>query len=52
MTKPVLLITRRLPAPVEARACRDYDVRLNEADTPTTPSGIVQSAAGADAIMV
>jgi hypothetical protein len=29
MAKPVLLVTRRLPAAVEARAARDYDARLN-----------------------
>ena len=34
MGKPVLLITRRLPPAVEARAARDYDARLTASDTP------------------
>ena len=51
MTKPVLLITRRLPAAIEARAARDYDVRINQADTPTTPADIVARAQGVDAIL-
>ena len=29
MAKPVLLLTRKLPAAIEARAARDYDARLN-----------------------
>ena len=51
MTKPVLLVTRRLPASVEARASRDYDARLNAEDTPTTPASILAGAQGADAIL-
>ncbi|MGG5807779.1 2-hydroxyacid dehydrogenase [Falsiroseomonas sp. CW058] len=34
MAKPVLLITRKLPPAIEARAARDYDARLNAADDP------------------
>ncbi len=34
MPKPVLLITRRLPPAIEARAARDYDARLNSDDAP------------------
>ena len=30
--KPVLLITRKLPDAVEARAMRDYDAILNTSD--------------------
>jgi lactate dehydrogenase-like 2-hydroxyacid dehydrogenase len=32
MPKPILLLTRRLPDAIEARAARDYDARLNNAD--------------------
>ncbi|MDB5412043.1 MAG: D-glycerate dehydrogenase [Rubritepida sp.] len=39
MTKPVLLITRKLPAAIEARAQRDYDARLNPMDEPWFRSG-------------
>jgi len=34
MAKPVLLLTRKLPPAIEARAARDYDARLNSADEP------------------
>ena len=49
--KPVLLITRRLPPAVEARAARDYDARLNPDDHPATPASILAGAQGADALL-
>jgi lactate dehydrogenase-like 2-hydroxyacid dehydrogenase len=51
MTKPALLVTRRLPSMVEARARRDYDARLNLDDTPRTSAEIVRLAQGAAAII-
>ena len=51
MAKPVLLITRRLPPAIEARAARDYDARLNPDDAPRTGAEIVRLAAGADAVL-
>lgn len=51
MTRPALLVTRRLPEAVEARAMHDYDAVLNLADTPTTPASILAGAAGKDAIL-
>jgi lactate dehydrogenase-like 2-hydroxyacid dehydrogenase len=32
MAKPVLLVTRKLPEAIEARALRDYDAHLNQQD--------------------
>ena len=29
MTKPILVVTRRLPPAIEARAAQDYDARLS-----------------------
>lgn len=49
--RPVLLVTRRLPPAVEARARRDYDARLNPEDR-LLGSGLVQAAAGAEALLV
>ena len=49
MAKPVLLVTRRLPPAVEARAAADFDARLTLSDVPITD--IVARAAGADAIL-
>ena len=51
MSKPVLLVTRRLPGAVEARAARDFDARLNVADTPRSGADVVRLSAGADAIL-
>jgi hypothetical protein len=34
MPKPVLLVTRKLPPAIEARAARDYDAHLNPEDAP------------------
>jgi lactate dehydrogenase-like 2-hydroxyacid dehydrogenase len=39
MAKPVLLVTRKLPEAIEARAARDYDVRLNPQDEPWSTDG-------------
>ena len=51
MTKPVLLITRRLPPDVEARAARDFDARFNAEDTPRSSADVIRLAAGADAVL-
>jgi lactate dehydrogenase-like 2-hydroxyacid dehydrogenase len=49
MPKPVLLVTRRLPAAVEDQAKRDYDARLTASDTPIMD--LAARAADADAIL-
>ncbi len=51
MSKPVLLVTRKLPPAVQARAARDYRAILNTDDVPTTPASILAAAEGADAIV-
>jgi len=51
MAKPILLVTRRMPAPVEERAQRDYDARLNAEDRPLTAAEIVERARSAPAIL-
>lgn len=49
MTKPALLITRRLPQAIEALAARDYDASLTPSDTPIPD--LVARAQGADAVL-
>lgn len=49
--RPRLLLTRRLPDAVEARAQRDYDARLNPDDTALSGADIAAAAAGMDAIL-
>src|ERR1700738_113289 len=51
MTKPVLLVTRRLPPAVEGGAARDYDARLTPAEAPPTGADILRLARGATAIL-
>ena len=51
MAKPVLLVTRRLPHAVEARAARDYEARLTASDTPIASAEIIARAQGAEAVM-
>jgi lactate dehydrogenase-like 2-hydroxyacid dehydrogenase len=49
MTRPVLLVTRRVPDATEARAARDYDARLNQEDTGRTGEDVVRLATEAEA---
>ena len=51
MARPVLLITRRVPPAIEARAARDYDARLNRTDTPHTTADLLRLAEGANAVL-
>jgi lactate dehydrogenase-like 2-hydroxyacid dehydrogenase len=51
MTRPVLLVTRRLPPAIEERASRDYTVRLNAEDAPRTAADILRLAQGVDAVL-
>jgi len=51
MAKPILLVTRRLPAAAEARAARDYQARLNPEDVPRSGADIVRLAQEAAAIL-
>lgn len=51
MAKPVLLVTRKLPPAIEARAAAEFEARLNPDDTPTSPEDILLMSQGADAIL-
>ena len=51
MSKPVLVVTRRLPPAVEARASRDYDARLNAVDAPLLGEALLARADGAAALL-
>lgn len=50
-TKPVVLVTRKLPQAVEDRLARDYNPRFNTEDRVYTSDELVELAAGADAII-
>ncbi|WP_170760603.1 2-hydroxyacid dehydrogenase [Ruegeria lacuscaerulensis] len=49
--KPVLWLPRRVSDATVARARRDYEVILNEADTPGTADEIILMSASVDAMM-
>ena len=49
MPRPVLLVTRRLPPAVEARAAAAFNARLTPSDLPMLD--VVARAQGADAIL-
>lgn len=51
MARPILLVTRRLPDAVEARAARDYDALLNPHDVPWSRERLVAAAKGAGGIL-
>ena len=51
MQQPRLLVTRRLPAAVEARARRDYDARLNADDRLYGPDDLVSLAQEVDGVL-
>lgn len=49
--RPVVLVTRKLPAAVERRLARDYDARLNPSDTLYSKDELVDRSRGAQAIL-
>src|SRR5262245_3907566 len=49
--RPVVLVTRKLPAAVEARLARDYEARLNPDDRLYSKDALVEAARGAQAIL-
>lgn len=51
MAKPKLLVTRKLPPAIEARAARDYDATFNPADTVRDGPALAEAAQGHDAIL-
>ncbi len=51
MSKPVLLVTRRLPPAVEARAEREFAARLTPSDVPLSAAELLRQSDGVDAIL-
>lgn len=51
MTKPKLLIARKLRPAVEARAARDYDVVLNPSDEVFSQAGLIAACRDVDAVL-
>jgi len=49
--RPVVVVTRRLPSPVEQELSRDFDARLNQEDRPLGPNGLKEALQTADALL-
>jgi glyoxylate reductase len=50
-SRPKILVTRRLPEPVEARMAMLFDAGLNASDTPLSPDAIIAGCAGCDVLV-
>ena len=51
MTRPLVRVTRRLPAVVEEELASEFDLHLNGTDEPLGPAGLREALAGADAVL-
>ncbi|OLB16173.1 MAG: D-glycerate dehydrogenase [Gemmatimonadetes bacterium 13_2_20CM_70_9] len=51
MTRPTVIVTRRLPVPVEERLAAQFDARLNRDDHPFTTAELQDALRGADALL-
>ena len=46
-----VVVTRRLPEPVETRLCELFDAQLNETDEPMSEGALVEAVASADVLV-
>jgi len=51
VTRPTVVVTRRLPVPVEERLAAQFDARLNRDDHPFTAAELQDALRGADALL-
>ena len=49
--RPTVVVTRRLPEPVEKELSREFDARLNRDDRPLGPDGLQEAIRTADALL-
>jgi lactate dehydrogenase-like 2-hydroxyacid dehydrogenase len=49
--RPTVVVTRRLPEPVEEELSREFDARLNRDDRPLGPDGLQEALRNADALL-
>jgi lactate dehydrogenase-like 2-hydroxyacid dehydrogenase len=50
-SRPTVVVTRRLPGPVEEELSRDFDARLNREDRPLGAEGLQDALRTADALL-
>ncbi len=51
MSRPVVIVTRRLPDAIQDALAESFDVRLNSADTPLSATALAQALKQADAVL-
>jgi lactate dehydrogenase-like 2-hydroxyacid dehydrogenase len=51
VSRPVVVVTRRLPATVEEAVAKDFDARLNRDDRPLTTAELQEALQTADALL-
>jgi len=51
VSRPVVVVTRRLPAAVEEAAAKDFDARLNREDRPLSSAELQEALRTADALL-
>jgi lactate dehydrogenase-like 2-hydroxyacid dehydrogenase len=49
--RPTVVVTRRLPRPVEEQLAREFDARLNQDDHPFSAAELREALGGADALL-
>ena len=49
--KPLVIVTRKLPEPIETRMCELFDTRLNVDDRPMTQAELVEAVKEADVLV-
>jgi lactate dehydrogenase-like 2-hydroxyacid dehydrogenase len=51
VSRPVVVVTRRLPAAVEEAVSKDFEARLNREDRPLSPAELQEALRSADALL-
>lgn len=51
MSRPLVIVTRRLPDPVEQQLSALFDVRLNPTDIPSTPASLAEALREGDGVL-
>lgn len=49
--RPVVIVTRKLPEPIEARMMELFDTKLNETDRPMTRAELIQAVKSCDVLV-
>ncbi len=51
MARPVIVVTRRLPDPVEQQLSAQFEVRLNPTDIPSTDASLIEALRDGDGVL-